>query len=260
MQKLYLSLPGRTRSYLDSLKTSYELENNDSLKVAYAIHLTWEIYNNSHNEEEEYRYARDAINRALSLNDTLLYARALDNLGLLYRYHQHYGEALSLHTKAFKLIKDKKVKPLYKMIFANNAGVAARYNQEYDLSIAYYMKALKIAEQENDLRNIAISTNGIGNALGNIPGRKEAALNYFKRSLNAETKRENSLGIAMNYLSIRDYYMDREQFAKARSYLHKLLEINQNRKDRCGLAITYEFYGKCYFKEGKDLEKALYFL
>lgn len=257
----FWSYPVWSQSHLDSLKTSFAQETNDSLKTIYEIQLVREVHRKNrgkkeHNEEEEYVYANDAIQRALSLKDTLLYAKALDNLGLLFRYHQRYSQAIPLHIKAFKLIEDKEVEPLYKMIFANNAGVAGRYNQNYDLAISYYMKALKMAEKENDLRDIAISSNGIGNALGNIPGREEEALGYFERALKAEKKRDNSLGMAMNYLSISDYYIDKKQFNIARGYLNKLLVINQKRNDLFGLAITYEFYGKSYLEEGKDLQKA----
>ena len=245
---------GQTR--LDSLRSSFEQETNDSLKIIYEMGLARGIHRQEHNEEEEHYYAQDAIQRALDLNDTLLYARALDNLGLLYRYHQHYDEALSLHVKAFNLIEEKDVKSIYKMIFANNAGVAGRYDQQYDAAISYYMKALKVAENENNLRNIAISSNGIGNALGNIEGREDEALKYFQRSLETEEKRNNDLGVAMNYLSISDYYMGKGQFIKAREYLDDLLKINQDRNDNYGLAITYEFFGKSYLNEGENLGKA----
>ena len=253
---LLFATTGFSQSRIDSLKTSFEAETNDSLKVVYGIQMLREFHRENHTEEEEYDLARGLIQEALNTGDSLLYARTLDNLGLLYRYHQRYDESLSLHTKAFDLVKDMEVDPVFKMIFANNAGVAGRYNQKYDTAVSYYMKALKIAEKENDLKNIAIAGNGIGNTLGNIPGRQDEALSYFERSLEAEKERGNSLGVAMNYLSISDYYIDKEEYKTARKYLDELLRINRERNDDYGLAITYEFYGKSYLEEGKDLNRA----
>lgn len=244
---------------LDSLRTSFEKETNDSLKVIYEMALAKEIHRNNHDIDKEYEHAQGAINRALKLKDTVLYARALNKLGLLYRYHEQYDEALTLHSKAYELIKDKDVEPIYKMIFANNAGVAGRYNHNYDKAFAYYMLALKIAEEENDLRNIAISSNGIGNTLSNIPGREKDIMPYFERALEAEEKRENSLGMAMNYLSISGYYIDIGDYKTAREYLDKLLALNLKRNDLFGLAITYEFMGVSYLKEGIHLDKAVDF-
>ncbi len=247
------------QSTVDSLKILFRNETNDSLKIIYGIELARQLHRDSHDEEQEYHYSQQAIETALKTGNPLLYARALDNLGLLYRYHQRYGEAIPLHTKAFDLIEHEEVEPIYKMIFANNAGVAGRYNQRYDLAVAYYMKALKIAEKTNDIKNIAISNNGIGNALGNIPGRGEEALPYFQRSLKAEKQRNNSLGVAMNYLSISDYYIDKKEFETARKYLQELLEINQEREDAYGLAITNEFYGISYLEEGQNLGRATFY-
>ena len=246
----------QSKSRLDSIKSSYNQESNDSLKIIHGIEVSREIHREQHNENEEYIYAEDAIERALQIKDTLLYATALDNFGLLYRYHQYYEQGLDLHIKAFDLIENKKVKPYYKMRFANNAGVAARYHQKYATSVFYFMKGLKIAEKENDLRNISISSNGIGNALDNIPGREDEALHYFERALETEKNRGNTLGMAINYLSISDYYINKEEYNTARNYLKELLLLNKKREDEFGLAITYQFLGVAYLKEGKNLEKA----
>lgn len=231
----------------------------DSAWVMKTIGFTRELHRKKHNAEREHQHAEDAVEVALQLNDTLLYAKALDNLGLLYRYHQWYAQAVNLHTRAFDLVEDKAVDSLNKMIFGNNAGVAARYDQQYDLSISYYLKALKIAQEVNDLKNIAISSNGLGNAISNIPGRSEEALGYFQRALEAETERGDSLGMAMDLLSISDYYIEKEEFQQAFEHLGRLMEINQKRNDVFGVAITNEYYGHAYFKQNRDINQANYY-
>ncbi|MDQ7917955.1 tetratricopeptide repeat protein [Mesonia sp. MT50] len=251
-----LALAQKT-SKIDSLSTLLEQETNDSLKIIHEIELSREIHRKQHSEKEEYNHAQNAIELALQLKDTLLYARTLDNFGLLHRFHQQYDEALNLHTKAFALVENKNVKPYYKMRFANNAGVASRNHQKYATAVSYYMKALKVAEEEKNLKDISISSNGIGNALSYIPGREEEALSYFLRALEAEKERKNSLGLAMNYLSISDYYINKNNYKISRKYLDTLLQLNQKRKDEFGLAITYEFMGISYLKEGENLEKAV---
>lgn len=241
-----------------------ELANNnfktnatDSLRVLNEIDISREIQKKNSGDRKEYVHAKNAINYALALKDTLLYGRALDNLGLLYRFNQQYGQALTLHIKAFELIKNMPVDPLYKMIFANNAGVAARYFEKYDLAVKYYLAALKIAEKEKDLKNIAISSNGLGNALENIPERQDEALSLFNRALKAEKSRNNPRGIAMNLLSIGDYYIQKKEYKIARNYLEKLKKLNAANNDEHGLAITDEFFGISYLEEGKDYNKAL---
>lgn len=228
-----------------------------SEKVQILIEYSREMHRQKHNEVKEYKLAFDATELALEINDTLLYAKALDNLGLLYRYHQRYSQAIPFHLKAYKLVAEKeKVESLNKMIFANNVGVAARYNQQYDLSVEYYLKALKLAVNENNIKNISISSNGLGNALMNIPGREDEALKYFKQALGSERERNDSLGIAMDLLSIGDYYTVQREFSTALNYLDTLYTINSARKDTFGLAMTHQMYGMAYLKEGKNLKKA----
>lgn len=251
-----LSLAQST-SRLDSLKSLFERETIASLKIIHELKLSRALHREQHDEKEEYAHVQHAIEQALELKDTILYARALDNFGLLYRFHQHYEEAFDLHAEAFDLVENKNVDPNYKMRFANNAGVAARYHQKYATAVSYYMKALKMAEQENDLKNISISSNGIGNALANIPGREDEALQYFLRALETEKKRGNTLGLSMNYLSISDYYINKGEYKTSHEYLDKLLQLNEKRKDKFGLAITYEFMGISYLKEGRNLTKAV---
>lgn len=244
---------------LDSLHIEYNQTKQDSCKVVVGLSLVREMQRNKVNPTEIYDFAEDNVDLALNLKDTLLYARALDNLGLIYRFNQNYKEALALHSRAFELVEEKKFPDIYKMIFADNAGVAARYDQNYDLAISYYMKALVMAEAQENLKNIAIASNGIGNSLGNIPGREEEAIEFFKKSLDAEEKLDNTLGIAMNYLSISDYYINKKDFKTAREYLAKLLEINNKRNDGFGLAITYQFMGLAYLKEEMNLDKATFY-
>jgi tetratricopeptide (TPR) repeat protein len=229
----------------------------DSTTVLNEIKISRELQKKNPEDSNDYVHAKNAINYALVLKDTLLYARALDNLGLLYRYNQEYSQSLDLHIKAFDLVKNMNVAPIFKMIFANNAGVSARYFEKYDLAVQYYLDALKIAEKENDLKNIAISSNGLGNTLGNIPERQDESLAYFNRALQAEKSRNNPRGMAMNFLSIGDYYIQKKEYKIARDYLKKLKDLNRTNKDKHGLAITDEFYGISYLEEGKELDRAL---
>ncbi len=248
------NVKAQNRSSVEIMPRSHPIK--DSTDVLEAINLSREIHKMRPDEEEEYSHAQKAVNIALELKDTLLYARALDNMGLLFRFHQQYLQSLPLHIKAYELVKELPVPAIYKMIFANNAGVAARYGEKYDLSVSYYLKALNIAERENNLKNIAIASNGLGNALGNIPNREQEALLYFNQALKVEKEAGNNRGIAMNLLSISHYFINQQEFHQARERLSQLEVLNRGLKDNHGLAITDEYFGISYFEEGNDFPKA----
>lgn len=234
-----------------------KIEKNDSLYILRSIALSRKIHREQHDSDKEYEYINNAIDYALVIEDTVLYARVLDAKGLLYRFHQWYGQAIPLHIKAYDLVADKSEEyDRNKMIYANNTGVAARYNQQYALAVEYYLKALKLAKKHDDLRDIGISSNGLGNALSNIPGREEEALSYFLQAIEAARKENNSLGLAMNLLSISGYYIERKNRREAFKNLSELRKINKSRKDTFGLALTNAAYGQAYELLDKNFVKA----
>ena len=241
---------------LDSLEALLKSEVRDSTYIEVQLQLSKLYHFQEKHGDRCIQLANDAVKNAMDVGDTFLYAKALDNLGLLYRYHQHYAQAFPLHKKAYDLTEATDIPPLSKMIFANNTGVAARHNGNFDVAIEYYLKALAIAERENNQKNQEIASNGLGIAIMNLPGREEEALAYLERALQIAISSGNKLGQAMNYLSIGGYYDDIGQHNRAREYLYKLERLNEEMGDRNGIAITFEAIGNSFFLENKNLPLA----
>lgn len=257
-----LSFPTLSAQMLhkDSLENAFMHEEKDSIWTEKIIDYTRQLHRQQgHSQEKEINLAQKAADAALAIQDTLLYAKALDNMGLLYRYHEWYRQALPLHIKAFELVQGKSAPPISKMIFANNAGLAARYDQQYVLSVSYYLKSLKLAQAHHQSKNIAISSNGLGNAMAHISGKDDEAFSYFQKALKAEKRTGDSLGMAMNLLSISEYYIKKGTYKKALKHLHRLKAINTKRKDTFGLAITNESYARLYIKKGWKFKAQLFY-
>ena len=238
---------------LENYRNDLTLATNDSLRIDLKIKISRELHRQAGHIDEDIEIASEAVDRAISSSYPVLYARALNNLGLLYRYHQQYALAIPLHVKAYEIIENLEGVALDKMIFANNAGVAGRYNAEYELAVEYHMKALQIAEEEESLLNIEIASNGLGNTFMAIPNKNEEGLDYLKRALKVAIEADNKLGMAMNYLTISGYYDKLRQHNTARIYLHDLLKLNQERNDAYGKAMTLKALGESYLIENKDL-------
>jgi len=241
---------------LDSLERILKHAPVDSVYIETQLEVSRLYHRQPGHGDHCMELATAAVQHAVDLGDTYLYAKALDNLGLLYRYHQYYAQAIPLHQKAFDLTEQLDVPPLSKMIFANNTGVAARHNGNFDVSVAYYLKALAIAEKEQDDKNREIANNGLGIALMSIPGREQEALGHLQQALEIAKASNNTLGQAMNYLSIGSYYDERGDHQTAREYLFELKRLNDEMNDRNGVAITLEAIGNSYLTEGKDLRTA----
>ncbi|MFB2118271.1 tetratricopeptide repeat protein [Parapedobacter sp. 2B3] len=241
---------------LDSLERVLKHAPIDSAYVEAQLTVSRLYHRQPQHGDRCFAVANEAVQHAVDLGDTHLYAKALDNLGLLYRYHQYYAQAIPLHQKAFDLTEHLDIPPLSKMIFANNTGVAARHNGNFDVSVAYYLKALAIAEKQADTKNQEIANNGLGIALMNIPGHEQEALAHLQRALEIAIATGNTLGQAMNYLSIGSYYDEIGDHQTARSYLAALKRLNEEMDDKKGMAITLEAMGNSYLLENKDLGTA----
>lgn len=252
---LFPTLLNASEDDLRRLRKELSVENHPVKALELKMSLALALHSQGEHQEDV-KLASSIIEEALALRDTLLYAKSLNHLGLLYRYHQLYAESAPLHQKAFDLVEKKDVPLLDKMIFANNTGVSSRYNSDYNTAMVYYLKSLKIAEQENNLKNIAISCNGLGNTLIYIPDRQDEALVYLQRALEISKALENKLGIAMNYLTISHYYSGKKDFTTSRRYLEELLSLNIELQDKFGIAVTYQALGESYLEENQDLKTA----
>ena len=250
--------PLNAQSKIDSLLNKINQPQEDTTLIKNIIKLSLE-YHKEDDHKNDISYGSIAVEKALTTNNKLFHARALNNLGLIYRYHQQYADAVPLHKKAFELIENENVPSLDKMIFANNTGVAARYNTDLNTAVYYYLKSLSIAENEKNLKNIEIASNGLGNTLIAIPNRQEEALSYLQRALSIAKATNNTLGMAMNYLTISDYYSSKGDYTTSRKYLNDLLQVNNNRKDKFGMAMTYQSIGNNYLSENKDLKTAKFY-
>lgn len=245
---------------IESIKQEIKNTKVDSIKVNLYIKLAREYHRIDNHGTKDIDASNTAVDIALKSGDSIYYARALNTLGLLYRYHRHYDIAVSLHQKAYNLIEPIDGYIIDKMIFSNNVGVAARYMSSYEIAVKYYHIALKIAEEHNNLLNIEIASNGLGNVYMNIPEQVERGELYFEQALRTAEKANNKRGISMNYLSLSSIYDNKEDYTKSREYLSKLIELNEEMKDTFGIGLAYKAFGSSYLEEEKNLNLAKKYL
>ena len=245
---------------IDSLYQVISNTSVDSVKVHSTIQIAREWHRLPDHDTKDIDVASEAVDLALISGDTLYYSRALDNLGLIYRFHQHYDIAVPLHQKAYELIQNLDGYILDKMIFANNTGVAARYMADYETAVSYYQNALKIAEEHNNPLNIEIACNGLGNVYMNIPSQEDLGATYFERALSTAEEAGNKRGIAMNYFSLINIYDAKNDHIKTREFLNKLGKLNREMGDKLGIGLTHKLFGISYLNEGEELGLAQEYL
>src|SRR5690625_859836 len=254
--------------YIKDIEEEYlaiQMVKNDSLRIEKYIALSRKIHKEYHNDTLEYKFADLAIEESINYKNGLLYTKSLDNLGLLYRFHNLYSQSIPLHTKAYNFLHEiiskneyKNTDSLYGYLYryANNIGVAARYNEQFYLAASYYYKVINKQDKFKDERNLAIAYNGLAITLMHIPGKEDEAITYFLEAKNIADKANNKLGVAMNLLSISHFYIENNDFDKALENINELYKINTELKDSFGIAVSIESYGRLYNKKEKNSLKA----
>src|SRR5690554_75856 len=71
---------------LENYRNDLTLATNDSLRIDLKIKISRELHRQAGHIDEDIEIASEAVDRAISSSYPVLYARALNNLGLLYRY------------------------------------------------------------------------------------------------------------------------------------------------------------------------------
>lgn len=166
----------------------------------------------------------------------------------------------TVKMKAFADISHKNKYMEGESFALNMLGVQARNKSDYKTSIKYHKDALSLAEKcrSTDLRVMSL------NMLGVTYRRMDAvrsALDYHKLALNiAENTQNKTEGIlrstAVSLNSIGNIYLTLKQFELAEEQFKKALKIEEQLKNKLGLAINYQNLG--YVLEAKDsLDAAL---
>src|SRR5690625_4390256 len=89
---------------IDSLQQVISNTCVDSVIIGSTIRISREWHRQADHATKDIDEASQAVDLALESGDTLYHSRALNNLGLLYRFHQHYDIAVPLHRKAYELL------------------------------------------------------------------------------------------------------------------------------------------------------------
>jgi tetratricopeptide (TPR) repeat protein len=99
-----------------------------------------------------------------------------------------------------------------------------RAESKFDTALKYYKKAIKIAEQLDDLSNIATYLNNMG-IIYYTRGDYSEAMSRFRRAQKINEKKRDILGIAHSLNSIGGVYFKLGKYPEALKCLKKVVKI-----------------------------------
>lgn len=198
-------------------------------------------------------YYKEAEKYATKLNDSILKAANLGNIGNVYANKKDYKKALDHFSNSFKIYKklnDKKGES--RML--SSIGNVYLYIQNYDLALAYYQKALT-AVKNSDVppRSIAVIYLNIGWTNYELKKYKEAILHYEK-ALNILQVTNDKFFLVSCYSTLAKIHIELNELEKANFYAKKNSILCKELKIE-GYSLDSEvIFAKIDFKKGNIKE------
>jgi len=194
--------------------------------LAAVIYLERKIGNN----EEALRLSEKAIQTAISVNDTVQWANALNDLGNIYKDMFLFNQAIDTYFLAYKLWESSN----------NSAGLATAYGsianayfyqEDYQKSLEFNFKKLEIISKSNNLWEKNKTLNNISLSYSNL-GKVDSALMYIRQGLQLVQKLNYPEGLAQSYNNMSSTFLKMGEVDSALFYSSKAVSIQKNNKSK----------------------------
>ncbi len=237
---------------IDSLesvvKAAYAAQNTRAITppVVNALVLLATEYD-TREPQKALQYVRRAESEALRIGDSLGYANALNELGILYRFFDEYDTALAYHTKAYKLFERLKVKQGMGEVF-NNIGGVYQSRANFGKAMDYYLQALGILETLDDTAWRARVMMNIG-VVYRLEGNYVMALDYQQKAL--ELRQRFGVGkraVALSYYNIGGVYQAQGEYGRALEQYEIMRHLCEDVHDKHGVALAFGGIGATHQK------------
>jgi tetratricopeptide (TPR) repeat protein len=178
---------------------------------------------------------------------------ALNALGVINRNISDYDKSIKLHEEA-KVFADKANSDEFRIISLNMIGVAYRRMDIIKPALDYHTQALKIAYAvKNPSASVSYNIAVSQNSIGNIYlalEQYDLAIMQFRKSLKIEEEAKNKLGLAINYHNIGYAEDAKGNLNIALKNYKTSLNYNEAINSDIGRMICYNSIGGIYLKQG----------
>ena len=201
----------RSVSDMDSLaRLQMRLEREgDMLGSIVALRVLGDAQRNESDFDDALTTHSEGLNQAETIQDTLEWVRALNNVGTDYRRMGILDIAQEYHYQAWRLCK----------VTTDTSFVA--------------------------LKNQAKSLNGLGNIYLTL-GNYERADSALRKALVVEQELGSMVGAAINYANLGSIFEHRGEVDSAWVYYRYSMEANQKAGSTLGIALCHSYFGSLY--------------
>ncbi|RXR31866.1 tetratricopeptide repeat protein [Flavobacterium piscinae] len=238
------------------LEYYYQLakEKNNSKELYNVANDRGGIYRLKEELDLSMHYYEEAKKLAIKLNDPILKAINLGNIGNVYANKKMYKEALQNFTNSLTIYKEIKDK-IGESRMLSSIGNVYLYIQNYDLALAYYQKALT-ASKNSDVppRSIAVIYINIGWTNYELKKYTEA-IPHYEKALKILEVTNDKFFLVSCYSTLAKIYIELNDLQKAIYFANKNSIISKELKIEGYIDDSEIVFAKIDFKKG-NIEEA----
>jgi signal transduction histidine kinase len=212
-----------------------------------------EYFSNNYEKAIELYY--QALDLSEQIQDSVLFATANLNLGMVFNELEDHDESISYFQKTLKTGEAIKDSALIAKAYQDIA-ISYRHKKELAKALEYDEKAIQIAQLRKDTAMIIAITNNFG-TIAYDQGDLAKSLGYYQKALKLYQVTNDRKGIALAYNNIGLVYMDQKDFPKSIEYFKKALALATELKMNDFVVDIYSNL-TLYYKEQKDFKNAFY--
>jgi signal transduction histidine kinase len=222
--------------YIDSLASSLSTIPNDTVKARtyIAIHNALIGYNDS----LAIHYNREALQHVKKMNWKKGEAVFLGNIGENYSNQGIYDSAITYFTKAQYI--NQKIKEYYNLVgnLINKGTAEVNIKSNYNRATEYFFEALDIAEKQSVEKQKPVLYLNIAGVFLEQSNYQKCIL-YTSDGIRVSSQLGDSVFIAKFYITLSKCHYKLNDFAQAKSYAIKAIEIYTSAELQLELAEAY---------------------
>jgi tetratricopeptide (TPR) repeat protein len=171
-------------------------------------------------------YYLEAQKYAIKLNDPILRATNLGNIGNVYANKRDYRSALDYFSNSFKIYKNLNDKKGESRMLSSIGNVYL-YIENYDLALEYYQNALSTIENVDvPPRSVAVIYLNIGWTNYELKNYSESKI-YYDKSLKILEVTNDKFFLVSGYSTLARIHFDLSEFQLATDYAKKSLTLSK---------------------------------
>jgi signal transduction histidine kinase len=226
--------------------------SNDSVGLGSSLNFTGYVYWLISNYDSAVYYFEKALVIRNKLPNKMHRATTYNNLGTVFYNWSLYDKALDHYLRSLELQKEEKNNNGVARCLCN-IGLVFNETAQNEKAIEYYRESLPYANASKLVQTIGYVYNCLGTAFS--PVNKDSALFYLKKSLDIYQAGNDTIGTALAYQGLGNFYLDIKDWKNAKIYFTQMLKIAISENIPMRIARAYKGLGQTFLL-GNNLVEA----